>query len=116
MMIFITGPLFSGKADYARRLCHEEELCLNVQTLAAGENDLIALADRLAARYKVIAATEVGGGVVPADPVQRAEREAAGRLACLLAERADTVVRIFCGLPMILKGRLPDKPDEQRDG
>ena len=52
-------------------------------------------------------ATEVGGGVVPVDAGERAAREAAGRLACLLAERADTVVRVFCGLPMALKGKLP---------
>jgi phosphopantothenoylcysteine decarboxylase/phosphopantothenate--cysteine ligase len=29
---------------------------------------------------------------------------AAGRLACLLAERADTVIRVCCGLPRFLKG------------
>ena len=32
---------------------------------------------------------------------------AAGRLACLLAERADCVVQIFCSLPTVLKGELP---------
>ena len=108
MMIFITGPLFSGKSDYARTLCREEELCLDAQDLAGGESDLAALADRLAARYKVIVAAETGGGVVPIDPVQRAQREAAGRLSCLLAARADRVVRVFCGLPMALKGELPN--------
>lgn len=107
-MIFITGPLFSGKTDYARTLCREDKLCLDAGALAAGENDLTALADRLAARYKVIVVTETGGGVVPVDPIQRAEREAAGRLSCLLAERADRVVRVFCGLPMALKGELPN--------
>ncbi|WP_417341205.1 bifunctional adenosylcobinamide kinase/adenosylcobinamide-phosphate guanylyltransferase, partial [Evtepia gabavorous] len=49
----------------------------------------------------------VGGGVVPVDPVQRQNREAAGRLACLLAQRADRVIRVFCGLPQALKGELP---------
>ena len=39
--------------------------------------------------------------------LQRAAREAAGRLACLLAERADCVVQMFCGLPTVLKGELP---------
>lgn len=107
-MIFITGPLFSGKTDYARTLCREDELCLDAGALAVQENDLPALADRLAARYKVIVATEAGGGVVPTDPIRRTEREAAGRLFCLLAERADRVVRVFCGLPMALKGELPN--------
>ena len=38
---------------------------------------------------------------------ETAAREAAGRLACLLAARADCVVQMFCGLPTILKGELP---------
>ena len=66
-----------------------------------------ALADRLARDYDILIATEVGGGVVPMDAAERAAREAAGRLACLLAERADCVVQIFCGLPTVLKGELP---------
>ena len=37
------------------------------------------------------------------DLLQRACREAAGRLSCLLARRADRVVRVFCGLPLVLK-------------
>ena len=45
--------------------------------------------------------------MVPIDPAQRTAREAAGRLACLLAERADCVVQMFCGLPTVLKGELP---------
>ena len=106
-MIFIIGPLFSGKRDYARTLCGEDEMISDVQALAAQETDLTTLADKLAGQYKVVVATEVGGGVVPIDPAERAARETAGRLSCLLAERADTVVRVFCGIPMALKGELP---------
>lgn len=108
-MTFITGPLWSGKREFACRLlgCTREELAVravwDVQALAAGCRDLEALADRLAAR-EVVILTEEGGGVIPADPAQRAAREAAGRLACLLAGRADCVVRVFCGLPLVLKG------------
>ena len=108
-MTFITGPLWSGKREFACRLlgCTREELAAravwDVQALAAGCRDLEALADRLAAR-EVVILTEEGGGVIPADPAQRAAREAAGRLACLLAERAGCVVRVFCGLPLVLKG------------
>lgn len=110
-MILITGPLYSGKRDFAQRLlqCSRQELCRravwDVQELAFDCADLEALADRLA-RREVVIVTEVGGGVVPVDPKQRADREAAGRLSCLLAERADTVVRVFCGLPILLKGTL----------
>ena len=114
-MIFITGPLYSGKKTFAARLLHCTEQQLSqyavwdVQQLAAdcaSPDDLAALADRLAA-YPVVIATEVGGGVVPVDEAQRAAREAAGRLACLLAARAETVVQVWCGLPLVLKGTLP---------
>ena len=108
-MIFITGPLYSGKREYARQLlgCTQEELSRravwDVQERAAQTEDWDALCEQLA-QYEVVIATEVGGGVVPIDPQERAAREAAGRLSCLLAQRADTVVRVFCGLPTILKG------------
>ena len=114
-MIFITGPLYSGKRAFAAQLLHCTEQQLgqyavwDVQQLAAdcaGPDDLVALAHRLAA-YPVVIATEVGGGVVPVDPEERAARETAGRLTCLLAQRADAVVRVFCGIPAVLKGELP---------
>lgn len=110
-MIFITGPLFSGKRDYVRNALRwtegelERNAVWDVQDLAAETGDLEKLADQLAEKQVVIA-TEVGGGIVPLDPKIRADREAAGRLSSLLAERADTVIRVFCGLPRVLKGEL----------
>lgn len=104
-MIFITGALYSGKRTYAKKLGGRQ--IADVQDLATDAQDLMALADELAARYDVVMATEIGGGVVPMDAGQRAAREAAGRLACLLAARADIVVEMFCGIPTALKGGLP---------
>ena len=105
-MIFITGPLYSGKRTFAQKLSGRR--IVDVQELAADAPELDRLADRLAAEYEVILATEVGGGVVPMEAQQRAAREAAGRLACLLAARADCVVQMFCGIPTVLKGELPE--------
>lgn len=111
-MIFVTGPLMAGKQTYicgALGLSPEEfarRAVRDVQDLAASAADLPALADALA-RREIVIATEIGGGVVPVDPAERTVREAAGRLSCLLAERADTVVRVCCGLPQVLKGQLP---------
>ena len=107
-MIFITGPLYSGKRTFAQNLPGTR--LADVQTLAADISDreaLEQLADRLAAEYDILIATEVGGGVVPMDAKERADREAAGRLACLLAARAQCVVQMFCGIPTVLKGELP---------
>lgn len=111
-MIFVTGPLMAGKREYIRAalgLSREEfarRAVWDVQSLAAENPDLSALAEDLS-RREIVVATEIGGGLVPVDPAERAAREAAGRLSCLLAERADTVVRVCCGLPQVLKGRLP---------
>ena len=111
-MIFVTGPLFSGKREYIQNALHlsPEEFyrraVWDVERLAAGVPDLEALAEQLAA-HEIVIASEIGGGVVPIDPEERADREAAGRLACLLARRAEAVVRVVCGLPQVLKGELP---------
>ena len=76
-----------------------------VQILAAGcrdEKELEQLADKLS-EYDVVISSETGCGVVPADPAAREAREKAGRLNCLLAARASKVVRVFCGIPQVIK-------------
>lgn len=110
-MIFVIGPLYAGKKNYIRNALglSEEEFrdraVWDVQDLAA-KGSLSELAERLAEK-EIVIATEIGGGLVPIDPEQRAARENAGRLACLLAARADTVIRVCCGLPQLLKGEWP---------
>ena len=110
-MIFVTGPLFSGKQEYICRALgwsdsdFAEKGIRDVHELAGKADDIYSLAEELSAKHVVIA-TEVGCGVVPVDKEERRCREAAGRLACLLAERADTVVRVCCGIPKVLKGEL----------
>ena len=107
-MTLITGPMYGGKREFACRLlgCEMDELkehaVWDVEKKAAEIPDLSACAEELS-RHEIVIVTESGCGVVPADPKARARREAAGRLACLLAERADVVIRISCGLPQVLK-------------
>lgn len=109
-MIFVTGPLYAGKREYIRTALGLDEEAFaacavwDVQDLAAGDPEL--LAEKLSEK-EVVIATEIGGGVVPIDRAERAHRESAGRLACLLASRADTVIRVCCGLPQLLKGDWP---------
>lgn len=111
-MIFIFGPLWSGKRTVAKKLlgCDDAELTRramwDVQELAQNRSDLSELLVELS-HFDAVIATEIGGGIVPIDPVEREVRERAGRLNCLLAERADTVVRVFCGIPKAIKGELP---------
>jgi len=111
-MIFIFGPLWSGKRAAAKELLgwNDAELSRravwDVQELARERTDLETLAEELS-RREVVIATEVGGGIVPVEAAEREARERAGRLNCLLAERADAVVRVFCGIPKLMKGSLP---------
>lgn len=85
-----------------------EPVFLDAQEAACGldKEGLAALADALAQR-EVVICTEVGAGVVPIDPEERAFRESAGRLAVALADRATCVVRVVCGIPQVLKGNMP---------
>ena len=109
-MIFVTGPLFAGKQEYIMQALGWDEAGFDahavrdVQDLAASVSpeQLQALADSLA-ENEVVIATEVGGGVVPLSAQDRLFREQAGRLSCLLAERAQRVIRVICGLPQELK-------------
>ncbi len=52
----------------------------------------------------IVICDEVGCGVVPIAREERDWRERTGRLCCQLAARAERVERIFCGLPLVLKG------------
>ena len=110
-MIFVTVPLYAGKSEYIQKARGLDDAAFaacsvrDVQDLVPCE-DLAALADRLAQK-RVVLQTELGGGLVPLDPAEREKREAAGRLSCLLAARADTVIRVCCGLPQLMKGEWP---------
>ena len=109
-MIFVTGPMFSGKRAYLKSVLNlsdeefAERAVWNVEELV-GEKavTLESLAEGLASK-EIVIADEIGCGLVPLDASEREKRERAGRLACILAERADTVIRVVCGCPQILKG------------
>ena len=110
-MIFVTGPLYAGKREYIRSALalSEKEFAAraiwDVQELAL-TMDLEKLLKKLGEK-EIVIATEIGGGLIPVESEQRAKREAAGRLACQLAREADTVIRVCCGLPQLLKGNWP---------
>ena len=55
----------------------------------------------------VVVSNEVGWGIVPDNALARAFRDHQGRLNQMIAERADLVVGVMAGLPVVLKGLLP---------
>ena len=132
-MILITGGTSSGKATFARNLAaqhgwSEDNTAFNVEELlweqvegagqiapagddAADHTSSKALPaapeliERLAAKA-IVTCSEVGAGIVPLDAQERAWREAVGRMSCELASQADAVVRMVCGIPVVLKGDM----------
>ena len=53
----------------------------------------------------VFVSNEVGLGLVPETPLGRAFRDAQGRLNMRMAERADRVILMAAGLPLLMKDR-----------
>ena len=104
--VYVTGSMASGKREYVLNTLGipEIEAAFEVQELLREKPnmDVAALAEKLSG-YQAITQTEVGAGVIPLSASDREWRERAGRLACLLASRADIVVRMVCGVPIIVK-------------
>ncbi len=112
-MIFIVGGASSGKTAYAATHYNTGYKVIDnykdwiKNQMEQGRNP-IAEAEALvshvdAADKLVIIGTEMGLGVVPMEEKERKYREMNGRVNCLLAAHADTVIRMICGVPQTIK-------------
>ena len=112
-MVLIIGGMAQGKLDFVRRQ-------LGVTAWSTGvlgaEDCIYGLQDVLPPQPEadvdgwlrahpdgVIICDEVGCGVTPLDRTDREWRERVGRTCCRLAERAEAVYRVRCGLGARIK-------------
>lgn len=119
-MHLIIGGAWQGKRKYAMQqfgLAEEEiynctadgVLDLNKRCFDHYEQHLRFCSDNETEPYlgfaadSVVICQDIFCGVVSVDPRERAWRELSGQTVTALAAKADSVTRIFCGLPMKLK-------------
>ncbi|HIQ66917.1 MAG TPA: bifunctional adenosylcobinamide kinase/adenosylcobinamide-phosphate guanylyltransferase [Candidatus Faecousia excrementigallinarum] len=127
MTILIVGGACQGKREYAQKAfgLNEREILpwneeregasciadLHLRVRACLEKGLTQqeVLEKLLpfCRGKIVLCDDIFCGVVPLDAMERQWREVTGRLLCLLAQEADTVIRMQCGLPQAIKGELP---------
>ena len=126
-MILITGGAFQGKTAYAQ--AHSAEAVTDgavcsftdaksakiqknyhilVRRLLASGEDAEAFT-RMICRENpdcMILLDEIGSGIIPMEKSERIWRETVGKCGCILAEHADHVIRLVCGIPTAIKGKL----------
>lgn len=108
----LTGTL--ADIDATGRFVLVDCLTLWLSNVLLAEQDWQAAADDLAAMLPrlhasvVLVSNEVGMGLVPETPLGRAFRDAQGILNQRMAAIANNVFFVAAGLPLVLKGRLPE--------
>ena len=127
MTILIVGGACQGKREYAQKAfgLNEREILpwneeregasciadLHLRVRACLEKGLTQqeVLEKLLpfCQGKIVLCDDIFCGVVPLDARERQWREVTGRLLCRLAQEADSVIRMQCGLPQAIKGELP---------
>ena len=126
-MILITGGAYQGKTSYVQAhfsdavtdgaVCSfDDAACAKIlnnyhilvrRLLDAGA-DAEAFTEAVCKANPdcIILIDEIGSGIIPLEKPERIWRETVGRCGCMLAENADSVIRLVCGIPTAIKGEL----------
>ena len=102
-MVLIIGGAYQGKTAYA-----QTKYALRDAEIFTCEGEVLDLTARCLRHLERFALACARAGKEPAAVLAGLDlsewREAVGRMNAALAAQADTVTRIFCGLPLELKG------------
>lgn len=82
------------ETDVQGALCETADPLTFTDRVLCGNPDAIVIMD------------EIGSGIIPLEKNERLWREQTGRAGCRIAEGSDTVIRVCCGIPEIIKGTL----------
>ncbi|MGN0696327.1 MAG: bifunctional adenosylcobinamide kinase/adenosylcobinamide-phosphate guanylyltransferase [Oscillospiraceae bacterium] len=122
-MILIVGGAYQGKRQYAQKRYGLDEADIiagdDMQKISSAKcidgfekfvynngESAVKAAEKLLGENPgvIIIMTEIGSGIIPLDRTERRRRELVGQTGCFLAERAEIVIRMTCGIPQLLKG------------
>lgn len=108
MKLYIGGA-FQGQEELARRENPQANIVSGfhetVRSLALRGEDVRRFSEDFCLRNPdaVVVADEVGCGIVPLHAEDRAFREAVGRALCVIAQNAQSVTRVCCGIGVRIK-------------
>lgn len=109
-MVLIIGGAYQGKEEYAQRKFGAGREIINgyhqiVKAQMKEGKEPLEEAKRLLSEKPdcVIVSDEIGYGLVPVEKFEREYREKVGRVGCFLAEQAETVIRVVCGIGTRIK-------------
>ena len=127
-MVMVTGGAFQGKRECLKRLyglsdndiisgaaCDFEDVCTAsvvsdyhelVRRLISENIDVSEFTQRFCKENPgaAVIINEIGCGIIPLKKSERIYREEVGRAGCIIASHSETVIRVFCGIPQIIKG------------
>lgn len=123
-MKLIFGGAYNGKLNYVKESfdVEDEDICMVQDSLDLSKSVLYGIHQFIYEnalkgqetlpliqqytpflKHKIIVCDEISSGIVPLKPEERFYREEVGRVLQYLSQESSSVIRIFCGIPTVLK-------------
>lgn len=127
-MILITGGAYQGKLKFVEEhfkpdkiidgsdcilsIPENAECVINyhelIKRLMIENSDTVEFTKKFCNKNQnaAVIMNEVGSGIIPIEKSEREWRENVGKCGCIIAEKANKVIRMTCGIPTVIKGEL----------